>query len=299
VAITGIHLLLTYKCNFACDHCFVYACPEAKGVMKISDVHEILNEAQKAGGVEMVFFEGGEPFLYYQTMLWGLRAAKEVGFKRGIVTNAYWATSVEDAKEWLAPIVEIGVSALSISDDAYHYGENEENLAKYACQAATDLGLPAGTISIEDPKKCLREIEWKGKPVVEGKVMFKGRAVEKLTAGLPTKPWTEFVKCKDEDFSRQSRVHVDPFGYVHVCQGITIGNMKETPLSKLLVDFEPEKHPICGPLLRGGPAGLVQEYGVEHAEGYVDECHLCYSARLKLRKRFPDMLAPDQMYGIL
>lgn len=299
MTISGIHLLLTYKCSFACDHCFVYACPDAKGVMRISDVREILNEAQKGGGVEMVFFEGGEPFLYYQTMLWGLRAAKEFGFKRGIVTNAYWATSVEDAKEWLAPIGEVGVSALSISDDAYHYGENQENLAKYACQAAVELGLPVGTISIEDPKKYLREIEWKGKPVVEGKVMFKGRAVEKLAAGLPTKPWTEFAKCKDEDFSRQSRVHVDPFGYVHVCQGITIGNMKQTPLSKLLVDFEPEKHPICGPLLRGGPAGLVQEYEVEHAEGYVDECHLCYSARLKLRKRFPKELAPDQMYGIL
>jgi MoaA/NifB/PqqE/SkfB family radical SAM enzyme len=267
--------------------------------MRISDVREILNEAQKAGCVDMVFFEGGEPFLYYQAMLWGLRAAKEHGFKRGIVTNAYWATSVEDAKEWLSPICEVGVSALSISDDEYHYGENYENLAKYACQAAAELGLPVGTISIEDPKKYLRDIEWKGEPVVKGKVMFKGRAVEKLSAGLPTKPWTEFTKCKDEDFSKQSRVHVDPFGYVHVCQGITIGNMKETPLSKLLVGFEPEKHPICGPLLRGGPAGLVQEYGVEHAEGYVDECHLCYSARLQLRKRFPEVLGPDQMYGIL
>jgi MoaA/NifB/PqqE/SkfB family radical SAM enzyme len=298
VTITGIHLLLTYKCNFACDHCFVYACPEAKGVMKISDVREILNEAQKAGSIEWMFFEGGEPFLYYQTMLWGLRAAKEFGFKRGIVTNAYWATSVEDAREWLAPVCEVGVSALSISDDAYHYGENEENLAKYACQAAVELGLPVGTISIEDPKKYLREIEWKGKPVVEGKVMFKGRAVEKLVAELPTKPWTEFARCKDEDFGNQSRVHVDPFGYVHVCQGITIGNMKQTPLSKLLMDFEPEKHPICGPLLRGGPAGLVQELKVEHAERYVDECHLCYSARSELRKRFPEVLAPDQMYGI-
>jgi Radical SAM superfamily len=299
VTIFGIHLLLTYKCSFACDHCFVYSCPDAKGVMRISDVREILNEAQKAGSVEMVFFEGGEPFLYYQTMLWGLRAAKEFGFKRGIVTNAYWATSIEDAKEWLAPISEVGVSALSISDDAYHYGENQENLAMYACQAAAEMSLPVGTITIEDPKKRLREIEWKGKPVVEGKVMFKGRAVEKLAAGLPTKPWNEFTKCKDEDFSKQSRVHVDPFGYVHVCQGITIGNMKQTPLSKLLADFEPEKHPICGPLLRGGPAGLVREYEVEHAEGYVDECHLCYSARMKLRKRFPEVLAPDQMYGVL
>jgi len=299
VAISGLHLLLTYQCNWACDHCFVYSCPEAKGVMKISGIRRILSEAQKAGNVEWIFFEGGEPFLYYRAMLWGLRAAREFGFERGIVTNAYWATSVEDAKEWLAPICEVGVSALSISDDAYHRGEDEENLAKYAREAALELGLPAGTITIEDPKEYLREIEWKGKPVVEGRVQFKGRAVEKLAAGLPTKPWIEFDRCRDEDFSKQSRVHVDPFGYVHVCQGITIGNMRQASLSSVLLGFEPEKHPICGPLLRGGPAGLVREYGIEHAEGYVDECHLCYSARLKLRKRFPDNLAPDQMYGII
>jgi hypothetical protein len=299
MAISGVHLLLTYQCNWTCDHCFVYSCPDAKGVMKISDIREILSEARKAGNVEWIFFEGGEPFLYYGAMLWGLRAAREFGFKRGIVTNAYWATSVEDAKEWLAPVSEVGVSALSISDDAYHRGEDEENLAKYARAAALELGLPAGTITIEDPKEYLREIEWKGKPVVEGRVQFKGRAVEKLAAGLPTKPWNEFDRCRDEDFSRQSRVHVDPFGYVHVCQGITIGNMRQASLSGVLLGFEPEKHPICGPLLRGGPAGLVREYGVEHAEGYVDECHLCYSARLKLRKRFPGNLAPDQMYGII
>ena len=104
------------------------------------------------------------------------------------MTNAYWATSVEDAREWLTPVSEVGVSALSISDDAYHRCEDEENLPKYARSAAFDLGLPAGTITIEDPKEYLREIEWKGKPVVEGRVQFKGRAVEKLASGLPTKP---------------------------------------------------------------------------------------------------------------
>ena len=266
--------------------------------MTISYIRKILSDAKGIESVEWIYFEGGEPFLYYQNMLWGLRKAKDYGFKTGIVTNAYWATSVEDAKEWLTPISATGISALSLSDDAYHYGETEENLAKYAYEAAKCLGLPVGKITIEDPKQYMKEIEWKGKPVVEGRVQFKGRAVEKLAEGLPTKPWTEFNRCLDEDFSNQSRVHIDPFGYVHVCQGITIGNMYQTPLSELFADFKPEKHPICAPILRGGPAELVREHKIEHEEGYVDECHLCYSARLKLRKKFPNLLAPDQMYGI-
>jgi MoaA/NifB/PqqE/SkfB family radical SAM enzyme len=266
--------------------------------MKISDIRRILKEAKQIEDIEWIFFEGGEPFLYYQAMLWGLRAAKDFGFKRGIVTNAYWATSIEDANEWLTPISEIGISDLSVSDDAYHYGEAEENLSKYAIEAAELLGLPVGRIAIEDPKKHLKEIEWKGKPIVEGRVLFKGRAVEKLVEGLPGKSWKEFDKCLDEDFSNQNRVHIDPFGFVHVCQGITIGNIFQTPLFQVFSNFNPKKHPICAPILKGGPVELANEYRIEHEENYVDECHLCYSTRLKLRKRFPNILLPDQMYGI-
>ena len=298
MTITGLHLLQTYQCNFECDHCFVYSRPKAKGVMTISDIRQILTAAKQVGHIKGICFEGGEPFLYYQTMLWGLRAARDCGFRRSVVTNAYWATSVEDAKEWLIPISKIGIHDLAISDDAYHYGDTEENFAKYAYEAAKDLGLPVGTITIDDPKKYLDEIAWKGKPVVGGNVQFKGRAVEKLVEGLPTKPWTEFTKCLDEDFSNQGRVHIDPFGYVHVCQGITIGNMKQTQLTELFANFDPEKHPICGPILRGGPAELAREYHIEPEEEYVDECHLCYSIRLKLRQRFPNILAPEQMYGV-
>jgi hypothetical protein len=266
--------------------------------MKISDIQQIFRQAKQVGNISEICFEGGEPFLYYQTMLWGLRTAKECGFKRSIVTNAYWATSIEDAKEWLIPISQIGVHDLALSDDVYHYSETEENLAKYAYEAAKELDLPVGKITIEDPKEYLKEIEWKGKPVVGGRVQFKGRAVEKLAEGLPTKPWTEFDKCLDEDFSNQGRVHIDPFGYVHVCQGVTIGNIKQTPLTELFANFDPEKHPICGPVLKGGPAELVREYRIKHTENYVDECHLCYSTRLELRKKFPEILAPDQMYGV-
>ena len=295
---SGLHLLLTYKCNFECDHCFVYSHPHAKGVMRISDVREILNEAERLGTVKWIYFEGGEPFLYYQTMLWGLREAKRKGFRTGIVTNSYWATSVEDAREWLLPISEIGIDDLSISDDSFHYSETDENLAKYAHKVAIELGIPVGTITIEDPQKNLKEIKWKGKPVIAGSVQFKGRAVEKLTDGLPRKPWTEFDDCPDEDFTNPGRVHIDPFGYVHLCQGIALGNMRKTPLHELIADYDPNTHPICAPLLQGGPAELVKKYAVKHEEDYIDACHLCYSARLKLRDRFPEILAPDGIYGV-
>jgi hypothetical protein len=43
----------------------------------------------------------------------------------------------------------------------------------------------------------------------------------------------------------------------------------------------------------------VRRYDLEHDDAYVDACHICYDARLKLRERFPDQLSPDQMYGVV
>ena len=116
--------------------------------------------------------------------------------------------------------------------------------------------------------------------------------------GLPRKPWKECDKCLEEDFSDQKRVHIDPFGFIHVCQGITIGNIHEMSLKEILTNFDPKEHPICAPILSGGAVELVRKYRVKPMEGYVDECHLCYSTRLNIRNRFPKILAPDQVYGL-
>lgn len=111
-------------------------------------------------------------------------------------------------------------------------------------------------------------------------------------------PWAGFTECPYENLRDPGRVHVDPLGYVHLCQGITLGNLFETPLTELVANFDADAHPIVGPLLNGGPVALVERYGLDHDHAYADACHLCYTAREKLRERFPEALAPDQMYGV-
>jgi hypothetical protein len=93
------------------------------------------------------------------------------------------------------------------------------------------------------------------------------------------------------------RIHVDPLGNLHICQGIVIGNLFRTPLKEICACYDPDAYPITGPLLRGGPIELVKRYGVSHRETYADACHLCYEVRRALRDRFPEILTPDQVYG--
>lgn len=136
MAITGLHLLLTYQCNFECDHCFVWGHPKAEGVMLLADIRGIYEEARNLGTVEWIYFEGGEPFLYYPIMLKGLKEARRMGFKTGIITNGYWATSFADAMEWLEPIAKMGIADLSVSDDAFHTDEGDSRPG-HAVAAAT------------------------------------------------------------------------------------------------------------------------------------------------------------------
>jgi hypothetical protein len=299
-ALEEIHILLTYGCNFECDHCFLYCSPRSAGTFSHDGIAAVLDQAREIGSVEWIYFEGGEPFLHYARMVEGLRLARDMGFKTGIVTNGYWATSEEDAEVRLRPLVELEVADLSMSDDGFHGGDSKVAPVKAAIAAADRLGLPVNVIRIDEPSAQggAGATGRKGEAIEGGPVRFRGRAADRLSDGLPRCPGSMFTACPYEDLQSPERVHVDAFGNVHFCQGLSIGNMWEKPLSQLLADFDARSHPICGPLVEGGPAQLARSCGVPSDEGYVDACHLCFLTRRSLVDRFPAYLAPRQVYGL-
>jgi hypothetical protein len=298
--LNGVHFILTYMCSSECDHCFVYGSPRAKGTFTLKQLKRVFTELPRIGTIESVYFEGGEPFLFYPLMVEGMKLAREMGFKTGIVTNACWANSLKDAELWLKPLSELGLSDLSVSEDSFHSEEGEESKAGYAVAAAKKLGIASGSISIEPPTIEVKESRGhtKGEPIVGGGVKFRGRAVDSLAEGLPGKDWRDFTECPDEDLKNPQRVHLDSFGNVHLCQGLIMGNMWEIPLSKLVHDYDCDSHPVCSGLVKGGPAKLAREFGLAEDRDYIGACHICYLSRLKLLDRFPQYLGPKQVYGL-
>lgn len=141
--VTGVSLLLTYKCNLECDHCYRYCSPRAKGTFTLDQIRKVLDELINIETIEHVGFNGGEPFLFYPLMLEGMNIVRDMGFKTGVITNGYWATSIEDAKLWLTPLCELGVPGISVSDDSFHHGEGPDSPAKAALIAAQELGMRA------------------------------------------------------------------------------------------------------------------------------------------------------------
>ena len=294
--LTGLHLLLTYQCTFECDHCFVWGSPFQSGTMTLADIEYILEQAGQIPSLTSIYFEGGEPFLYYPLLVKGVQRAASIGFQVGIVSNAYWANSVADALVWLEPFQGL-LDDLSVSSDLYHYNETISRQVQNAQTAAQQLGLPLGVISVAQPESNDAARQTGQLPLGESGIMYRGRAVEVLAPRAAKQPWHRFTTCPYEDLREPGRLHLDPLGHLHICQGISIGNVYAQPLAEICARYDPDTHPIAGPLLRGGPLALLEAYNLAHEDQYADACHLCYQARTSLRPLFPAILAPDQIYG--
>ncbi len=229
--------------------------------------------------------------MYYPIMLESVRRAKRLGLWVGIVTNGYWATALDDAELWLKPLKVAGLDELTISNDEYHSDEPSRGTTDNALTAAKSLGINTSCIWVDQPESADTECN------DHVKVMFKGRAVE-LTESVRRRQYSVFRECPHENLAEPERAHLDPFGNVFVCQGLSIGNIREKSLKKIKRDYRPQDHPIIGPLLRGGPAELAEIYGLPQGTDYADHCHLCFLIRKELLSMFPQYLCPAQVYGI-
>jgi hypothetical protein len=312
VRLEGIHFLVTYRCTYSCDHCFVWGSPDADGTMTLARLTSVIDQAAELG-VSDVYFEGGEPTLAYPVVLAAAKHARERGLDAGVVSNCFWATSLEDAKVWLAPFAELGIADLSLSSYAYFVEDADEAHLRNAVLAARELGIPSSVLQVGAPAvigvpgACSGDV---------GEIMCKGRAAVALAPARATRPPETLVTCPFEDFTDPGRAHVGPDGELQVCQGISAGNVfaggdgPPAPealaapladgLARVLGAYDPHARPVIRDILAGGPWALARAAGhTPERSHYADECHLCYEIRAALRAagRHPEVLAPGQCYA--
>jgi hypothetical protein len=188
------------------------------------------------------------------------------------------------------------VQDLSISSDEYHGEDHAAELARNAQRAAEELGITTDILRVAQPEAMREGPEGPQAPPGEVPLRYRGRAAAQLAARGPRVSWERFTLCPGEELREPERVHVDPEGNVHLCQGILVGNVTQESLARICASYDPGSHPVVAPLLDGGPAELVRRYGLPHDETYADACHLCDHARRALRPRYPGVLGPDAVY---
>ena len=139
----NIVIVLTSRCNAACTHCSSSCGPEESQALSLGEIRRLMDDAVALAAGEPVLFAltGGEPFLDLPHLLQVLEHARALGAEATCVTNAYWATSAERAREVLARVQQAGLNVLAISTSVFHERFVRRERVERALGAARDLGL--------------------------------------------------------------------------------------------------------------------------------------------------------------
>lgn len=289
--LTALHIVLTYQCLFECGHCFIWGSPTESGIFHLDRLDAILDQATALGTIEALCYEGGETFVYYPILIAAVRHAAARRFRTAVITNGYWANSAEQARMWLGRLVDAGLQQIFFVADS-RSGAALEMATHTGLVVAQEMGLATSIIGAD-----ARAVgEQSGAGPAGWPQLACGRVA--LAAGNSApRAWQTFTACPYGELASPGHVHVDPLGDVHLCRGLILGNLFECPLDSLAAHYAPERDPILGPLLAGGPAALVARYGLQPDPVYADPCQLCRHGQALFRSRFPAGLAETPAIG--
>jgi organic radical activating enzyme len=308
--ITGLDFLVTFKCNSQCKHCCYEAGPERHGSMDADRARAWLTELDAIRPLKSITIHGGEPFLCFDTMLSILEKARDLGIpQRWVISNGFWAKDRNVADEKLTALKNSGLTAITLSIDAFHQEYVDFDAVKSAVECALKQNLDAVTVDSyfllsEDHRNTYnaRTREYlsrlAGNPGLQLHsfvASFEGRAArlpvehgfteEKIPGGKCCPPFWLGSSLKDPD-----TIEIDARGNVTLCPGISIGNAIKQSLTDIISQYEYTHHPIVKIIVEQGPIGLyrlAQSYGYQGNDRFVNECHLCYEMRKYLRKHQP------------
>lgn len=315
----GIIFNITYDCNLSCPHCFYFPKKNSPPAISVQRVKEIILSMKDSRPVKTVHFTGGEPFLYYDSLLEMIKFAQQLGVKRiTCSTNCFWANSINKARRLIAELKEAGLTWFLISADSFHQEriplENIRRVAKVrkelnlqgnddlsvVCLVDKDYPHPYNKKTLRIAKKIF---SWGyGASLHPSMPYGRGSQIIPKDVCHMSEPKRKCWQWRTWGFIHLQGPHtvfIGPDEFVNVCYGISLGNLKDKSLFGLLKDFEQKPNPIVKALLDEGVDGLIRRakhYGWNSKESHQNECHLCYNLRIFLRRYEPEFLQPDECY---
>ncbi len=294
----SVGLLLTYKCNCACEFCYYNCGPEKNGLMSVDTAISVWRSLKiLAGDSAKIHITGGEPFLYWERLQKILEEAgnQKLGKVDLIETNGFWATNDKITRQRLKKLDKLRVRRLKISTDPFHQEYLDIEPIRRLAEIASEILGPERVLVrwrkyLDNPAKMksLSSAEREQKYISamnDYPCRFTGRAAGQLAGLVASKPIEvlALANCKS-DLLGAKGVHIDPFGNVFsgTCSGIIIGNVNRTELENIWKQFGPTGNDFISTLFNFGPFGLLEEagkLGYENAKVYASKCHLCASIR--------------------
>jgi MoaA/NifB/PqqE/SkfB family radical SAM enzyme len=296
-------LLLTYKCNCACEFCYYNCDPDKGGLMPVDVAINVWQSLKiLAGDNAKIHITGGEPFLYWDHLQQILEQAQRqnLGKVDLIETNGFWATNEKIVRQRLKRLDELEMRRFKVSTDPFHQEYIDIEPVRRLADIATEILGPKRVLvrwqkylDIPVNMKNLSRAELEQQYIIAMKdypCRFTGRAggkLAELVASSISKNRASSIEYRDNcksNFLGAKGVHIDPFGNVFsgTCSGIILGNVDQIPLEDIWKQFDPRSSGLIGTLFEKGPYGLLavaDKQGYKRLEFYADKCHLCTSIR--------------------
>ncbi len=311
-------LMLTYRCNAACEFCYYHCSPQKGGLMPVETCIAAWRSLKVLAGDEAkIHLTGGEPFLYWDRLVEILQEGEKqsLGPVDLVETNGFWATDDRLIGERLEALVALGVQRLKISVDPFHQEYVAiEPVRRLAALAKEKLGPDRVLVRWEKYLSNLKseisnlKLSEREQVYVQAyrdyPFRFTGRAAGHLAGLLASKPVETFRhrNCL-AGFLGAKGVHVDPYGNVFsgTCSGIILGNVGQTPLEEIWRTFHPRGTGLVGILCEQGSWGILERaktLGYQALPAYADKCHLCTDVRQFLFERHvdPAVIGPADCY---
>jgi radical SAM protein with 4Fe4S-binding SPASM domain len=250
VALFRLGLIITYRCNSICRHCFFESSPTKKQTLNLVQGTNAIDESYELGA-EWVSITGGEPFLKKDLLENLLKYSNKKGLKTEVVSNGFWAKSLEEAITILKQLKNIGLDVLNLSLDDFHQEFILISHVKNAFKAALSLGIKVvimttttknNAITIETIPEYLQDnhIQLIGAPripnphafLIESQITPAGRGENITELEYSQVP---LLRCKEI----LTDIGIGPDGKVFPCCGplaskIVLGDIKESNLRRIL-----------------------------------------------------------------
>ena len=128
------------RCNVACGHCVAVEGHDGYQKMDLARAKTIISEMATAH-IKGISFTAGEPLIYLNDMMDLLGVCKKNGIYSRIVTNGFWAKSIDCAEEVVSALKTAGLSQLRISYSRWHQDHIDRENIVSAANSCNKLGL--------------------------------------------------------------------------------------------------------------------------------------------------------------
>lgn len=301
----NIGMMITYQCQVACPHCIVEAGPDRSEKVDPAEARDWLQQAAtyRSGVIKGVSLTGGEPFYdveYFKNLM---EYGDSAGLFMTAVTNAYWATSLQEALEVLRSVP--AVKMLGISTDVYHQQFIDFERVANAIRAAEMLHIPIQisvcTDSKADPgyQDILRKLQQiADKDKIDTVITY---SVGRAAIQLPQEHH-RVVEPPVSACTAAGSPIIFPDGRVIACIGplinlasdhhLVLGNLRESTLEEIL--NRAQLNPILHTIRIWGPHRLLQL--LERKSGAImmnqflenNVCDICY--RIFSNQKLKDLI---------